>query len=233
MNMRKSAIILGALICAASMQVYAFDLLSEGMIKKLGVSIPTIEGVEESDIIFDVSDPEYDWSQTDSKKMKVELKNEVLMLASKENDGVAYTIAELPIDIEEGSEFMFGVTLLAPKLDDKKSLGIIFDYEDARNYKALAIYKKQFDYFVVKDGTVSSVKTGLVKMKGNTYTIVMTRENGKVEFKLNDLEICTLKKVSITNAMFGAFIHGKMKATMPCFYMHNADREETEQSTTE
>ncbi|MDE5800118.1 MAG: hypothetical protein K2H74_03725 [Paramuribaculum sp.] len=231
--MKKSVIILGALLCAASMQTYASDLVSGGIGKKLGVTVPTVEGQEESDIIFDVSDPAYDWTQTDSKKIKVEIKGDGLVMESKEEDGVAFTIAELPIDIEEGSEFMFGVTLLGPKLDDKKSLGIIFDYEDARNYKALAIYKKQFDYFVVKDGTVSSVKTGLVKMKGNTYTIVMTRENGKVEFKLNDLEICTLKKVSITNAMFGAFIHGKMKALMPCFYMHNADHEDTEQSTTD
>lgn len=231
--MKKLSIILGTLLCAASIHAYASDLLSDGMVKKGGGTISTKEDVEYSNRVFNVSDPEYDWTQTNTKKIKVELKGEVLLLTSKEEDGVAFTIAELPIDIEENSDFMFGVKLVGPKLDDKKSLGLIFDYENERNYKGLAIYKKQFNYFVVKDGTLSSVKSGLVKMKGNTYKIVMTRKNGKVEFTLNDLEICILKKVSISNAMFGAFIHGKMTAMMPCFYMHNSEREDTEQSTTD
>lgn len=231
--MKKSIFILSTLICVASMQAYAFDLLSGGSTKEHGVKVPTIEGQEESNIVFNVSDPEYDWSQSHDKKISVEINNEGLVLSSKEDDGMAFTIAELPIDIEENNEFMFGVTLIGPKIDDKKNLGLIFDYENARNYKGIAIYKKQFDYFVVKDGTLSSVKTGLVKIKGNTYTITMERKNGKVEFKLNDLELCVLKKVSITNAMFGAYIKGKMKAIMPIFYMYNAEREDSEQSTTD
>lgn len=215
------------------MQTYAsdFSFFNEAM-PKTGVTTPTVENQGNTNIIFSPTDPEYDWSQTYSKNIKVESKNVGFLMESKEENGTAFTIAELPIDIEDNCDFMFGVTLSGPKLDDKKSLGIIFDYEDARNYKGLAIFKKQFDYFVVKDGTMSSVKTGLVKMKGNTYTISMYRKNGKVEFKLNDLEICTLKKVSITNSMFGAFIHGKMKAIMPYFYMFNPEHMDTEQSTT-
>lgn len=230
----KNYIIISAFICAVSLQTYATDFVdANDAMGKAGIIIPTVENQGNTNIIFSPLDPEYDWSQSYSKKIKVESKNIGFLMESKEENGTAFTIAELPIDIENNCDFLFGVTLSGPKLDGNKSLGIFFDYEDTRNYKGLAIYKKQFDYFVVKDGSVSSVKTGLVKMKGNTYTISMYRKNGKVEFMLNDLEICTLKKVPITSSMFGAFIHGKMKATMPFFYMFNPEHMDTEQSTTD
>lgn len=231
--MKKSVFILSICLLAASAQAAAGSNFATNMAMKFTATTPELEGQEAESFTYETSDPEYDWSQFDTKKISVEIKHEGIVMTSKEDDGVAFTIAELPIDVDHNSEFLFGVTLLGPKLDEKKSIGLIFDYEDARNYKGIAIFKKQFEYFVVKDGTRSSVKTGLVKMKGGAYTITMQRQDGKVEFKLNDLELCVLKKVSITNAMFGAFIQGKMKAVMPVFYMYNAEREDTEQSTTD
>lgn len=194
-----------------------------------------IQDAEMANAVHSVSEPDFEWSEMGSKQIKVRLTDKGLQFESKEEGGVAYSIAELPINLEENSEFTFGVLITGVKLDDKKCIGLIFDYEDSRTYKGISIFKKQFEYFVVKDGVMSTVKTGLVKTnnKSNVYGLTMSRANGKVEFKLDGLEICTLKRVSIDSPMFGAFIRGKMKAIMPSFIMYNAETEDTEQTTTD
>lgn len=181
----------------------------------------------------DISDPLYEWSEMDSKLAKVQLTSGGLLLESKKDEITAFSIAELPISLEENSEFVFGATFTGVKPNENKSVGLIFDYEDARNYKGIAVFKKQFNYFVVKDGIATPIKTGLVKMKGNVLTLLMVRKNGKIEFLLDGLEICTAKRVSITSPIFGMFVQGKMKAIVPEFFMGNILPEETEQSTTD
>ncbi|MDE5784196.1 MAG: hypothetical protein K2H97_07775 [Prevotella sp.] len=188
---------------------------------------------DSTNVVFSVSDPEFEWSQTDTKKIKVLLNAEGLKFESKEDDGVALSIVELPINVENNREFIFGVNIQGPKLDDKKSFGLLFDYEDGRNYKGLTIFKKQYEYFVVKDGVRSSVKTGLVKFKGTTYKLNVKRENGGMEFTLNDIEVCKLRRISIASSYFGVYICGKMKALMPDFIMYVPDQEDIEQSTTD
>lgn len=183
--------------------------------------------------VFSVSDSEYEWSEIDKKKIKVLLNSKGLEFESKEDDGVAWSIVELPINVENNREFIFGVNIQGPKLDDQKSIGMLFDYEDNRNHKGITIFKKQYEYFVVKDGVRSSVKTGLVKIKGNTYKLNLKRENGGIEFTLNDIEVCKLRRISINNSYFGVYIKGKMKALMPNFIMYVPEQEDIEQSTTD
>lgn len=222
-KMKKLATYLSIIFCSI---LFNFNARAQNnFTSSLGVSESDEVKSSASENSYDPSDPIYDWSQVDTKKVKVELKRDGLVLESKNDESFAMTIAELPINIDEQADFMYGVTLNGPKLDDKSSLGIIFDYENARNYKGMAIFKKQFEYFIVKDGVLSSVKTGLVKMKGNTYTIMMTRKNGKTEFTLNDLELCTLKNITLTNEMFGAYVRGKLKVTMSRFYMDSMTEE--------
>lgn len=203
---------------------------------------------------FSPTDPEYEWSQIDSKQIKVGLKSQTLSIESKTPDGFAYSVTELPINVEDTPDFVFGFTLngfkpsdnsknekLASKLSAKVgnsndilmmgSFGMLFDYQDIRNYKAIAIFQKTFQYYVVKDGILSMVKSGPVKFKGNSFKLIMKRENGGVEFQLNGIDVCKLRKINLTSSYFGVFIYGKGKADMPSFMMYIPEQEDSEQST--
>lgn len=194
-------------------------------------TLPDVLTEEYGQTVFSVSDPEYEWSQIDTKSVKVTLKSQSLLFESKEDNGLAYTISELPIDVEGLSEFIFGINLKNLKIDDKNSFGIIFDYQDLRNYKGISISKKQYTYFTVKDGILSVVKNGPVKYKGSNFELMLKRQNGGVEFVLNGIEVCKLRKISLTSSYFGAFVNGKAKAEMPTFIMYIPEQEDTEQST--
>ena len=146
---------------------------------------------------------------------------------------MAFSVVELPIGVENNVEFIFGVDLEGPKLNDNNGVGMIFDYQDNRNYKAMMISKKQYCYIVVKDGISSTVRTGLVKYKGNKYQLILKRENGGAVFLLNGIEICKLRRISLTSSYFGVFVSGKAKTILSNFIMFVPDQEDTEQSTTD
>lgn len=210
---------------------------------------------EYGQVEFSPTDPEYEWSQIDSKQIKVGFKSQTLMIESKKFDGFAYSVTELPINVEDTPEFIFGFTLngfrpsdysknekIASKFLKKAgnlnnnvimmgSFGMLFDYQDIRNYKAIAIFKKTFQYYVVKDGIFSMVKSGPVKHKGDSFKLIMMRENGGIEFQLNGIEVCKLRKITLTSSYFGVYINGKGKAEMPSFMMYIPEQEDTEQST--
>lgn len=181
--------------------------------------------------IFSVTDPEYEWSQIDTKQVKVELKSQGLILESKIDDGFAFSVSELPIDVEELPEFLFGFNLRDMKVDNKNHFGMIFDYENTRNYKGISISKKQYNYFSVNNGVYSTIKSGPVKYKGNDFRLILKRENGGIEFVLNGIEVCRLRKISLISSYFGVFVSGKAKAAMPEFIMYIPEQEDTEQST--
>lgn len=191
-----------------------------------------VESEDSVNITYSTTDPEYDWSQFDSKKIKVRSSANGLMLESKEDKGTASSIVELPVDTDEAANFWFGIHINTSKIDGDKCFGIVFDYEDANNYKGLAIFKKQYSYFTVKGGTLSSVKTGPVKFQGNSFLLMMKRANGGLEFTLNNIEVCKLKRITISNPYLGVFITGKMTAVVPHFYWHEISPEDYEQSTT-
>lgn len=213
--MKQIILIIGMLI-ASSVASYA--------------SIP--DNLEEyGQVEFSTTDPEYEWSQADSKQIKVSLKSQFLELESKNDDGLAYSVVELPIDVEDNAEFLFGFSLNGFKPNDKSGFGMFFDYLDIRNYKAIVISKKEYQYFVVKDGVASMVKSGPVKHKGDSFKLIMRRENGGIEIQLNGIEVCKLRKIRLTSSYFGVFINGKGKARMPSFMMYIPEQDDTEQST--
>ena len=214
--MKKFLILISALLSVALASLASF---TDGQLEKNGK------------FEFSVTDPEYEWSQMDTKQVKVVLKSQYLSLESKIDNGLAFSVSELPIDVEDIPEFAFGINLKGLKIDKKNSFGMIFDYQDMRNYKGISISKKQYNYFTVKDGVLTVVKNGPVKFKGDYFNLLLQRVNGGIEFFLNGIEVCKLRKISLTSSYFGVFINGKGKAQMPSFIMAIPEQEDTEQST--
>ncbi len=197
----------------------------------VSASIPNQLSDEYGQTVFSVSDPEYEWSQMDTKQIKVGFKSQSLQFESKQDKGFAYSVVELPVTVEDNTEFLFGISLNGFKPNDKNCFGMIFDYQDIRNYKAIAISKKEYQYYVVKDGVASMIKSGPVKHKGDSFKLIMKRENGGIEFQLNDIEVCKLRKIKLTSSYFGVFINGKGKAEMPSFMLYVPEQEDVEQPT--
>lgn len=215
MAMKKTTILIGAFLA---------------VVPTASAYIPDDFNYESENCVFSVADPEYEWSQTDTKQIKVELKSHFLLLESKADNGFAYSVSELPFNAEDTPEFIFGIDLNL-KIDNNNHFGMIFDYQDNRNFKGISISKKQYEYFVVKDGGYSAVKNGLVKYKGNDVKLILRRENGGIKFVLNGIEICKLRRISLTSSYFGAFVRGKAKAAMTDFIMYIPEQEDSEQST--
>ncbi len=184
-----------------------------------------------------VSDTQYEWSQDDSKKIKVLIdKDDNLVMKSKEDGGIAMSTVELSVDVQK-DEYVFGVSFTEPKPEEEgKSFGMILDYENNRNYKAIYIYKKKFEYMSVEDGESSVVKTGLLKFnkksKDKSNTLLIHHVDEKIIMVLNGLEMTTMKRVKLNNPVFGAFVSGKNEAVISSFIFNVAERKDSEQSTT-
>ncbi|MGM9844829.1 MAG: hypothetical protein ACI30K_01175 [Muribaculaceae bacterium] len=59
------------------------------------------------------------------------------------------------------------------------------------------------------------------------------RDNGGLEFFLNGLQVCRLRKIVLSSSYCGVSIGGKCKAELRSFIMYIPAQEDTEQSTTD
>lgn len=179
--------------------------------------------------ITPVDDPAYEWSQFENKNGKALMKQGALILESKDDKENAASVVEL--DQDPASNFGFGVVMSA-KPEENSEVGLVFDYKDNRNYKAILFSKKSFEYVTVSGGELSVVKQGLVKPGKEIVLIQMRRNGDKVDVYLNGMEVTTLKRVDIETTNFGVVVNGKNKALVRGFYYKSLDNgDDIEQST--
>ena len=179
-------------------------------------------------------DPQYEWSQFENKKKgKAVIKTEGLFLESKENEGIIASVVELPISADTFA-FTFGTTFSRTKPEEDKSIGLIFNYRNERNYQAVSVFKKGFQIEECVDGTISVIKRGLAKTNNQANTLVIDYQGGKMEVKLNGVDLTTVKNMTITSPILGVFISGKNSAILPNFTFSIPETNtESEQSTSD
>ena len=179
-------------------------------------------------------DPQYEWSQFKNKKKgKAVIKTEGLFLESKENEGIIASVVELPISADTFA-FTFGTTFSRTKPEEDKSIGLIFNYRNERNYQAVSVFKKGFQIEECVDGTISVIKRGLAKTNNQANTLVIDYQGGKMEVKLNGVDLTTVKNMTITSPILGVFISGKNSAILPNFTFSIPETNtESEQSTSD
>lgn len=182
--------------------------------------------------IYPMTEPRFEWSQGDTKEMKVVLEEKGLVIENKSDKTSALSIVELPLDAENDS-FVYGIMFDKVKPDDEKRVGLILDFADNRNYKAIMIGRKMYSYVVSRDGVTSVVKTGLIKSGKGVSTLYISRTGDKIDIFLNGLESGQIKKVKMENNVFGILVEGKQKVAVPAFIFAMPDRngEDTEVST--
>lgn len=173
---------------------------------------------------FQLTDTQFEWSQYEDKTGKSLLKDTCLELQSKHDDGITMSVVELPIATQSDT-YSFGATFQNFKVDDNKNLGLIFDYQDSRNYKGLAVDKKNYKYFTCSDGEISVVKRGLVKHDRNALRLKLKYDGGRLYFTINNLEITKINNVNIERPIFGVFAAAKASAIVPTFFYGIVEQE--------
>lgn len=208
--------------------------VGEAEMKKLSEKAMESENsADENDRIISFDNPDYEWSQFDTKDAKAILKGNGLLLESSKSDRTVLSVAEFPIDLDN-PEFSYKVIFTSANLGDNKYVGLVFDYLNDRNYKAVMVNKKTFTYFTVEKGETSVVKQGLVKSGMFASILSISLQGEKMEIKLNDLEVSAINRVKITSPILGVMISGKMKAFCSGFYFAVPEpNENIEQSTTD
>ena len=183
--------------------------------------------------VTSMTDPQYEWSQFTNKTGRAVITANGLILESKSKEFMTSSVVELNFN-PETDDFVFTTAFIGPKLSDGLSIGVIFDYVDARNYKGIELTKTQYKYFIVKDGVAADVKSGLIKFKDKTYNVAMSRKGEKLFFYLNDIEFAKFNRIKIDSPYIGVFLKGKGKTILPCFQFNIIEQEgDSEQSTTD
>lgn len=188
-------------------------------------------GDEADKNMIPVNSPEYEWSQFDSKVGKALLTESGLQVESKVNGGAVLSTVEL--DFDPASDFTFGL-LMTAKPEDNKYVGVVFDYQNNRNYKVLSVSKKQFVYYTVDNGAMAVVKQGLVKTGKLIVDIKLAKKGDKIGVTLNGIEAATLKNIKLSSPNCGIIVEGKYKVMLSNFYFKQELPDTgTEQSTSE
>lgn len=118
--------------------------------------------------------------------------------------------------------------------EDNKFVGLVFDYENDKNYRAFVVSKKEYVYYSVEKGERSIVKQGLVKPGKLISQILLKYDSSKIEFLLNGIEVTTLKRISLNSSQLGIIIEGKTKAVCKDFMFYTINSEtEHEESTSD
>lgn len=177
-------------------------------------------------------DFEFEWSQSTGKNYKAISTTYGLLLESGDKEQRVFSYTELPINLENDS-FVFGA-LFNGKLSADKGIGLIFNFHNNKNYKALIFTQNQFSYIDVDKGETSIIKQGLLKTgKHNDHIIELRIENGMATVFFDTQDVTKIKNLQLTSPVMGIIIEGKTRALSKGFYFNIlGESMEEEMSTT-
>lgn len=162
--------------------------------------------------LISCADPEYDWSQYDEKTGKALVTKKGLELESKANGFYCMSFCELPIAMQFDN-FAVRFIMTPKEISDAKPFGIVYDVENEANYRMLLVMKKSFQVITVTDGKSAIVKKGVYKAnnKSKQTEIDLVRQNDKLYFFINGLELLKLSSPKMENPTFGFVVAPKTK----------------------
>ncbi|MDE5812277.1 MAG: hypothetical protein K2H61_08265 [Muribaculaceae bacterium] len=179
----------------------------------------------------DITDPMYEWTQFDNATGSVKMEQSGLILDSRNALLSSMSVTDLQFDPKDSS-FEFGLSFYMTPAEDNKYVGMVLDYENNKQYKAIIFSKKEFIYYTVDKGESSVIKQGLVKPGKFIHTIYAKYEGSVLKILLNGLEVTTLSRVTISSPIFGVIVSGKRKAICDGFYFNIIDEQDGQEQST-
>lgn len=192
-----------------------------------------------------VWDPIFEWSQYNEKDGKsVLLKDNTLLLQNDNPTNVTVSFMELPISLDE-DDFTVNLLMAKTSIKDDRSFGIIFNYKNERNYTMLRFGEKQVTLYECERGEIAVIKRSIYKVNSfyddliksdleyksdiNNIVISIERKNGKIQFSINGLYICSLKNYTINYPNFGFAVFGNNKINIYGLEFAKADASDREE----
>ncbi|MDE6513965.1 MAG: hypothetical protein K2L05_07270 [Muribaculaceae bacterium] len=192
-----------------------------------------------------VADPMFEWTQYSEKdKSSLLSKNNSLILENKTIDGAAISFMELPVSLND-EDFIVNLLMSKSDIKEDKSFGIIFNYKNERNYAFLKFGEKQVSIIECEKGEIAVNKRVIYKINSfnddlihsdleyssdkNNIVVTIERKNGKLEFSLNGIYLCSLKNYKIEYPTFGFVAIGKNKLDIYGLEFAKEDAKETEE----
>ncbi len=157
-----------------------------------------------------VSAPDFDWFQFEEKQAKAIIGKKGLELESKVDGMPCFSVCELPINMES-EDFLVALKMVPGSVDDKKPFGMVYDYQNDANFKMLLILKKGYQIVECEKGNRAVVKKGLYKGKDKEFTVSIIRDQNKVHFGINGLNLTTMLNANLKYPVFGFVISTKGK----------------------
>lgn len=160
---------------------------------------------------FAEPDSEIEWTVFKNDDSKAEIKKKSLELECKRENTSAISTAKFK-KVNVGKDFEYTALFKPSKIDNKSSVGIVFDYRDDNNFQALIIDKNKYYYVVCERGQEYVEAQGDCKVKGIFCNVTIKKERNSLKFLVNGIEfgsVKTAKKMRQPN--FGVIVNGKNK----------------------
>lgn len=172
-----------------------------------------------------VDDPSAMWTQYEEKNAKALLRKNILLLESK-NDGTSVvSCTEFPLNPKD-EDFVAEFIFQPLEWGEDKSVGIVFDYKNERNYSLISLSKKSFLYQTCEKGEFSVIKRGVYKLVGrkfqksspipfladkNVYDVKLIKQHGTMYLLINDVEMARFKNIEINEPSMGFYAGPRSK----------------------
>lgn len=151
----------------------------------------------------------FQWEEFYEKTCSAGIQDGYLELKNTDASQMAWSVAELPVDIEKNFDMSF--TFQVKEINDKYWFGIVFNYEDADNFNYLIVQEKRFQLINRVNGVSSISRRNdiiLKKGKNKEVKIAMNKKGGKLKFLVDDMDVITITK-SLTKNAFGCIVVGE------------------------
>lgn len=149
----------------------------------------------------------FQWEEFYEKKASASIQEGYLELDCDEDDLSAWSVAELPIDVDRNFDVSFS---FHADVDDDYWFGIVFNYEDANNFNYLIVQEKQFRLVNRVNGVSSLSRRNAIILKegrNKDVKIAMNKKGKKLTFLVDDMEVISVTK-SMTSNVFGCIVVG-------------------------
>lgn len=185
-------------------------------------SLTDIETLQEIELL-PCNDPVLDWSQFKEKTISSRVTNKGLEIISKDDSKYSMSFCEISCIGIEHDDFAVRFRMIPTAFSDEKPFGIVYDVENEDNYRMLLIFKNQYQRAIVKDGKITVEKKDLFKKTKNSkdIEIALVRQQGRLYFFINSLELKNTKSPDMENATFGFIVGPKNKLTCTHFGYRN------------
>lgn len=149
----------------------------------------------------------FQWEEYYENKVSASIQDGFLELDCDDDDLLAWSVAELPIDVDRNFDLTFS---FHADIKDDYWFGIVFNYEDGNNFNYMIVQEKRFVLFNRVNGTSNVIRRLpiiLKKGKDKDIKIAMNKKGKKLIFLVDEMEVLSITK-EITNNNFGCIIIG-------------------------